>query len=160
MGPTPDRLGARLLCNGPSRFGAMTILDRFRRMLVPPGRPGEALGVPDSGEDLGAELAPVLSQLDKVDVEAATVLEQAEADARARQAQAERECAAILDEARTRAAAARAEAAAGCRARARVREDAIDADARREVERIQAEREGAVAELVAEVVECVRRTGR
>lgn len=138
----------------------MTILDRFRRMLAPPGRPAEALGVPDSGDDLSAELAPVLARLDGVDAEVARIAERAEADAQDRRAQAERETAAILADAQARAADARAGAAAESRARARARVEALGVDARREVERIRAGRHGAVEPLVAEVVECVRRTGR
>ena len=138
----------------------MTILDRFRRMLVPPGRPGEALGVPDSGAELTAELDPVLSQLDDVEVEAAKIGQDAEQDARARRAEGERESAAILAEARTRAAAARAEAASEARARARARVEDMEADARRDAERIRAQQDAVVAQLVTEVMECVRQTGR
>jgi hypothetical protein len=138
----------------------MTILDRFRRMLVPPGRPGEALGVPDSGQDLGAELDPVLSQLDGVGAEAAEIAERAEADAQICRSQTERGVAQIMAEARGRAAQARAQAASDSRARARAGVQTLEAHARREAERIRAQRDVAVAELVAEVVECVRRTGR
>jgi len=35
---------------------AGSFLDRFRRLVAPPGRPSEAVGVPASGEDLEAEL--------------------------------------------------------------------------------------------------------
>jgi len=138
----------------------MTILDRFRRMLVPPGRPGEALGVPDAGAELGVELDPVLSQLDGIDVEAAEIADDAEADAHARRAEAERDVAAILAEAGRRALAARAAAAEEARARARQRVDVLEAEARREAGRIGAQRDERVAALVTEVVECVRRTGR
>ena len=135
-------------------------LDRFRGLLASPGRPSEAVGVPASGEDLEAELGPLLGELDAVGAEAARIEEAAREEAGRRREDGLREAAAILDEARGRADAERARAASA-------RRDAADRDGRRardeagrEVERIMNAREERLAGLLAEVLECVRRTGR
>ena len=50
-----------------------SFLQRFRRVLAPPGRPAEAVGVPASGDELEGELGPVLEQLDPVGAQAAEI---------------------------------------------------------------------------------------
>jgi hypothetical protein len=135
-----------------------TLLDRFRRMLIPPGRPSDALGVPASGEDTEAEFAPLLERLDGVDDEAAAIEAAGRDDARRIREDAEREAAAILGRAHALAVDERARAAASRRAAAAERAERAGAEARREVERLRMKREPAVSELVEEVVECVRRS--
>jgi hypothetical protein len=135
-------------------------LDRFRRLVAPPGRPSEAIGVPASGEDVAAELAPVLGRLAEVEAQARAIEEDGRERARARREQAERERAAILERARTQADAERVCAAAARRALAVRNADAAHAEARCEVERVRAMREAAVEALVAEVLACVRQAGR
>ena len=44
-------------------------LDRLRRVVAPPGRPSDAVGVPASGDDLPAEIGPLLEQLDAIGAE-------------------------------------------------------------------------------------------
>jgi hypothetical protein len=140
------------------RFPA--VLSRFRRFLAPPGRPGQALGVPASGEDVAAELAPLLARLEAIDAQATQIEEQAEADARRAHERGERESSAILEQGRMRADAERVRAAAEQRVQARQNGELARETARREAARIRAMRDAAVAELVEEVVACVRRTGR
>jgi hypothetical protein len=137
-----------------------TLLDRFRRMLIPPGRPSDALGVPASGEDAEAELAPLFERLDGVDDEAAAIEAAGREDARRIRDDAERQAQDVLVRARAQAEDERARAAASRRAEAAERAERARADARREVERLRTKREQAVSELVAEVVECVRRSSR
>ena len=77
------------------------ILDRFRHLLVPPGRPAEALGVPAAGDDVEAELGPLLGELDAVGAEAARIEGEARLEEERRRARGIREAAAILEEAPT-----------------------------------------------------------
>jgi hypothetical protein len=135
-----------------------TLLDRFRRMLIPPGRPSESLGVPASGDDAEAELAPLLASLEDVDAEAARIEAAGRADAQRIRDEGEREATAILERARASAAQVRARAAERERAAAAERAAQMRAAARREVERLRSAREVVVGQLVAEIVECVRRS--
>jgi len=136
------------------------ILDRFRRVLAPPGRPAQALGVPASGADLEAELGPLLARLEAVDAEAAQIEDRAREEAGECRERAARESSAILEQARSAADAERVRAADERRRRVRTDTQAMRAEARREAERIDVAREAAIDELVAEVLACVRRTGR
>ena len=137
-----------------------SFLQRFRRVLAPPGRPAEAVGVPASGQELEGELGPVLEQLDSVGAQAAEIEARAHEQAGSRRDQAVREAAAILTEAQVRADGERARAAAQQQAAATARMQATRADAARESERIAAMRAERVEQLAAEVLECVRRSGR
>jgi hypothetical protein len=62
--------------------GFASFLDRFRRLLAPPGRPGESLGVPAWGDDLSGELEPRFGELDTVDEQARGIERQALEQAR------------------------------------------------------------------------------
>lgn len=136
------------------------IMDRFRRLLAQPGRPAEALGVPAAGDDLEAELAPLLDELQAVGAEAVRIEEEAAAEAERRRERAGHEAAAILEDARGRADAERARAASARRDEAREDTEAAREDARREVDRIRRGLEGRLVGPVEVVVECVRRIGR
>jgi hypothetical protein len=136
-----------------------SFLQRFRRVLAPPGRPAEAVGVPASGDELEGELGPVLEQLDAVGAQASQIEADANDQARLRREAAVREAAAILAEGQVRADGERARAAAEQRGAAASRMDATRAESEREVERIAALREQRVEQLVDEVLECVRRSG-
>lgn len=137
-----------------------SFLDRFRRLLAPPGRPGEALGVPAAGDDLRGELEPLFEQLDTVDAQAEEIERDAISQAQERHTQAQAQVGAILEQARHRAEEERARAAHKQRAEVQRRTVEMHEAARREAERIGAVREDRVAELVSEVLECVRRSGR
>jgi multidrug efflux pump subunit AcrA (membrane-fusion protein) len=137
-----------------------SLLQRFRRIVAPPGRPGEAVGVPASGTELEGELEPVLERLDDIDAEASEMEAQASAEAQHRREDAARRAAAILAEARVAAEAERARAASELRTAAERSAAGTRVDAAREVERIESVREERVARLAGEVVACVRRSGR
>jgi hypothetical protein len=137
-----------------------SFLDRFRRLLAPPGRPGEALGVPASGDDLSGELEPLFGQLDAVDEQAREIERQALEQAQQRRAGAQAQAAAILEQARGRAEQERARAALEQRAEVERRTVEMHEASRREAERIRVGSADRVAELVSEVLECVRRSGR
>lgn len=137
-----------------------SFLQRFRRVLAPPGRPAEAVGVPASGQELEGELGPVLEQLDSAGAQAAEIEARAHEQAGSRRDQAARDAAAILAEAQVRADGERARAAAHQQATAAARKRTTRADAERESERIAAMRQERVEQLVDEVLECVRRSGR
>jgi hypothetical protein len=137
-----------------------SFLDRFRRLLAPPGRPGEALGVPASADDLRGELEPLFEQLDEVDVRAQEIERDAIGQAEERRAQAQAQASAILEQARRRAEEERARAALQQRAEAERHTAKMHEASKRETERIRALREERVGELVTEVLTCVRRSGR
>ena len=136
------------------------ILDRFRRVLAPPGRPAQALGVPASGADLETELGPLLARLETVDAQATQIEEDAREDARVRREHAALESSAILEQARSAADAERVHAATERRSRARQDTQSVRGEAQSEAQRIDDMRDAAIDELVAEVLACVRRTGR
>jgi hypothetical protein len=141
-----------------SRFPSF--LDRFRRLLAPPGRPAQALGVPASGQDLEAELGPVLGALDTVSEQASEIRQQAHERAGRLRQDAAREAAVLLEQARGHADAERARAAAEQRAQAQRDGAEARAAAQREAEQIRGRGEERVAVVLAEVLECVRRSGR
>lgn len=137
-----------------------SFLDRFRRLLAPPGRPGEALGVPASGDDLSGELEPLFGELDAVDEQAREIELQSLDRAQQRRAQAQTQAAAILEQARGVAEQERARAALDQRAEVERRTVEMHETSTREAERIRAASADRVPELVSEVLECVRRGGR
>ena len=77
-----------------------------------------------------------------------------------RRERAARESSAILEQARSAADAERVRAATERRSRARQDTQSVRDGARGEAERIDGMRDAAIDELVAEVLACVRRTGR
>jgi len=137
-----------------------SFLDRFRRLLAPPGRPGEALGVPASGEDLRGELEPLFEQLDTLDAQSQQIERDAVGQAEERRAQAQAQATAILEQARIRAEQERARAALEQRAEVKRSIVKMHEASKREAERIRTVCEERVPELVAEVLACVRRAGR
>jgi F0F1-type ATP synthase membrane subunit b/b' len=137
-----------------------SFLDRFRRLLAPPGRPGEALGVPASSQDLSGELEPLFEQLDAVDVQAQEIERTAIGQAEERRAHAQAQATAILEQARRRADEERAHAALEQRTEVERQTIKMHEASRREVERIRAACGDRVPELVSEVLACVRRSGR
>jgi len=139
---------------------AGSFLSRFRRLVAPPGRPSEALGVPASGEDVEAELAPLLAEADQIDDLAAQIEAAARAQAQRVRDHAQRDAAAILATARDRADAERVRAAAAIRAQGRRDAERVHEAAQAEAARIRAGGEEALAELLSTVVACVRDSGR
>jgi hypothetical protein len=137
----------------------VSLLQRFRRVLAPPGRPAEAVGVPSAGDELEGELGPVLERLDPVGEQASEIEAEAHEQALLRHEAAVREAAAILAEAQEHADGERARAAAHESTAAAGRMAAVRAESQREAERIAALREQRVAQLVDEVMECVRHSG-
>jgi vacuolar-type H+-ATPase subunit H len=124
-----------------------TILDRFRRAAAVPA------GVAD---DLTRELAPVFAALDSIESECERVLAEATEAAERRLAAVRAENAVVSARSREHAEAVRTETEAE---RRRVREQeahALRAEAEAEAEAIRERGEGAIPELVAAVVACVR----
>ena len=136
------------------------LLRRFRKLVAPPGRPASALGIPASGDDLEAELAPLLAGLERVEDEARDIRARAREEADRRRDRAVREAATIVERARATADVERARAASAARAEADAGAATARETAAREVARIRALREERLDELVPEVIECVRRSGR
>jgi vacuolar-type H+-ATPase subunit E/Vma4 len=128
--------------------------------MAPPGRPSEALAVPASGEDLEAELGPLLDELDRLDARAAQIESGARGEAARIRERAEREAAAILEAARGDADAERVRAASSGRTDAERDAGRVRAGVRAEAAGIRARGSERVEELLAEVLECVRQTGR
>jgi Skp family chaperone for outer membrane proteins len=128
-----------------------SILDRFRR----------AAGVPAAAvDDIAAEVAPVFAALEQVEAEAQTILASAVEQARHIRADAEARAAtlhAACDE-RARAEYARAESESEHASHTRL--EAVEVEARQEAELLRREGRLRMAELVEEVVACVRGAAR
>lgn len=137
----------------------LSFLQRFRHVVTPPGRPSQAVGVPESGDALEGELGPVLDQLEPVADQAAAIEAEAREEARRLREDAAREAASIVADARARADGERAQASSQRRASAQHRVAEARTAAEREAERIGSIREERVEELVSEVLECVWRSG-
>lgn len=116
--------------------------------------------MPASGQELEGELGPVLEQLDSVGAQAAEIEACAHEQAGNRRDQAAQDAAAIVAEAQVRGDGERARAAAHRQAAAAARMQATGVDAERDSERIAAMRTERVEQIVDEVLECVRRSGR
>lgn len=132
------------------------LLDRFR----PAGAPGQATraGVPvDRRAGLSTEVAPVFAALAPVLAECERIREEARAQARRREAEARRRAQAIVARARTESEAERAAAAAAARARAMSENERILARARDEARAVRQQGECRRPEVVARVVELVRK---
>lgn len=131
--------------------------DRFRWLLTPPGRPGEALGVPASGEDVRAEIAPLLSELDRTTADAQAIVAAAAEGARSRQAAGRERAHACVEQANSDARRLRAQAVAAARRDGARRAAEQQSAAEAEVRRIEAVSEQRVTDLAGEVIACVRR---
>jgi hypothetical protein len=109
---------------------------------------------------LESELAPLLGDLDAVGERAAEIRRTALEEAERRREAGAREAALLRERGRERVLAERARAA--LRQRAQAQDDGAEAraSARREAEQIKAAGEERIATLLAEVMECVRRSGR
>ncbi len=140
--------------------GLADIRRRLRRLLAPPGQPAQALGVPAAGNDVAAELGPLLAALDAVAAEAERIDRDAEAEAERRRLAGIRDAAVILEEARDRADAERAHAAAAGTHAVQAAVQASQAAAQRRAAELRAEAEERIAGSVEEVVECVRHFDR
>lgn len=132
-------------------------LERFRRLVTPPGRPAEALGVPTAGEELEAELRPLFAELDGIEAEAEAIRAEARRGASRRLDAAAEEAAAVVAEARERAAGERARASARRLQDARRAGEVDAASGRREAERIRERGRQRIPDLVEELIACVRR---
>jgi len=138
----------------------LALRDRFRWLLSPPGRPGEALGVPASGEDVRSEVESLLGGLDRATADARAIVAAAEEEAERRRATGRERARVLVEQARREAVPTRTRAVAAARAEGERRAAAERAAAAREVRRIEAVCELRVGELAEEVVACVRRGGR
>jgi vacuolar-type H+-ATPase subunit H len=75
------------------------LLDRLRRRRRPPGRAAVTVGVPAAEPSIDAELAPLFEQLDKIDGEAAAVVEAGRSEAASIERDAQHEAQRILQRA-------------------------------------------------------------
>ena len=115
--------------------------------------------MPASGADLEAELAPLRWAASTRSTQAAQIDADAQEEAGRIRERTGHEAAAILEAARGSADAERVRAASERGRQARRDAERLRVQAQAEAARIRARREEAVAELVAEVLECVSRTG-
>ena len=131
-------------------------LRRFLRT-VAPGPPGPA-GVPvDREAESAQELAPVFEALDDALAEAGSLRDRARQDADERRQAADDEAARLLADARSRADAARADAAQAAFGDVDREREEIDADASAEIDAFRARAGEKRRQLVAALVEQVRR---
>jgi vacuolar-type H+-ATPase subunit H len=137
-----------------------SFLDRFRRLIAPPGRPGEALGVPASGEDLHGELGPLFEQLNAVASQVHEIEREAAAEVEQRRARAHEQATAILERARGHAEEERTRAELEQQDEVKKQAVALQEESSREAQRIRDASADRVPELLSEVLGCVRRSGR
>lgn len=132
------------------------ILQRFRRIWVPPGGPAGAAGIPvDQRLELTTELEELFSALDQLEAESAQILEVSGREAETIRAAGQEEADRILAEGRARAGRERLRVARRRRADARDSMRRRLAEAREEADRTRrsaAEREPG---LVSDVVACI-----
>jgi hypothetical protein len=136
---------------------ARDLLARFR----PVGAPGAAApaGVPvDRVAELDRELQPIFDALAATELEAVRIRTTAAAEARRRTAAAEEEARAIVDAARRDAEVRRAEAAAAILRQGEREAAASRSAAEREAAGLTARAQHRLPDLVAQVVDAVRRT--
>lgn len=133
------------------------LLERFRRLVAPPGTPAEALGVPASGEEVERELRPLFAELDRIEAEAGAIRDRGLEQAARRAAEAAREAVAIVEQARAGAAGERVRAAARHIDEARREAEADAVASSEQAERIRALGRERIPGLVEEVVACVKR---
>jgi hypothetical protein len=126
------------------------LLDRFRR----------TAGVPAAvGDPLEAELEPLFASLEKIEVEASRVREDAAADASRVLDEADVESARIAAGWRELAEHERERVTAAMRAASVTEARQVLAAAREEADRVRVQGRERMPELVDAIVACVRRTG-
>jgi hypothetical protein len=125
-----------------------SLLDRFRRGVAVPAA---------AGDDLAAELGPVFASLDVFEAEADAVKRVSAQQAEERLAAGLEQVARISEGWRATAEAERARAAEGRRRRANEEASALEEHGREEAERMRERASRRTPELVAEIVDCVRR---
>jgi vacuolar-type H+-ATPase subunit H len=128
------------------------LLERLRRVRLPPGAAAGVVAVPSAGDELEREVGFLFGELDELERAAEALRSAARADAAEVQSTAEREARRLLEEAREQGERLTAEIIAGSRAGCEQRARAMLADAEREAERLLARGRKRTPAVVEEII--------
>lgn len=128
------------------------LLERLRRVRLPPGAAAGVVAVPSAGDELAHEVAFLFDQLDQIEQRGELVLSASETDAFEIEATAAAERRRILDDARAEAERAAAELLARRSANCRRLAREMLADAEREAELVATRGRERSPALVQEVI--------
>jgi len=129
------------------------LLERLRRVRLPPGAAASVVAVPSAADELSREVEFLFEPLDEFERRCDALVSAASAQAAAIEAAALEQRRRILDEASAQAERIVAGILAESRARSEERARIIEADAEREAARVRARGRERSAAVVAEIVE-------
>jgi vacuolar-type H+-ATPase subunit H len=132
--------------------GLSELLERLRRVRLPPGAAAGAVAVPSAGVELSGEVAFLFVLLDQIQQHGDAIVSSARSDASELEAAAGEERRRILDAARVEAEQVAAELLAERRSSCERRAQAMLADAQREAERVLARGRERTPKLVEELI--------
>jgi len=132
--------------------GLSQLLERLRRVRLPPGAAAGAVAVPSAGDELSGEVGLLFADLDAIKQRGELAGSAASSEAAEIEAAAMLERRRLLDEARADAERLAAELIAEGRAHCEERAQLMLADAQREAERVRAHGRERTPALVEEVI--------
>ncbi len=128
------------------------LLERLRRVQLPPGAAAGAVAVPSAGEELSGEVGFLLEQLDQIEQQGNAIVASARADASQLESAAAEERRRLLDAGRAEAEQVATRLLAERRATCERQAMTMAADAQREAERVLARGRERTPDLVEEVI--------
>jgi vacuolar-type H+-ATPase subunit H len=134
-------------------LGLSPLLERLRRVRLPPGAAAGMLAVPSSGDELTGEAAILFVELDEIDEQRETLLAIARSDADRTERAAARERDRLLVQAREDGEQRAQHLLDQRRARAQRRIGTMLAEADQEAARVRARARRSTPKLVADIVE-------
>jgi len=131
------------------------LLERLRRVRLPPGAAATVVAVPSAGDGLASEVAFLFDDLDQVEARAAQVLATARSEAEAIEHAAREQCRALLEDAHAEAERVVSQLLDERRVAVERRAQALLGEAGLEADRVLARGRERTPALVADVVRCV-----
>ena len=129
------------------------LLERLRRVQLPPGAAAGAVAVPSAGEELSGEIGFLFEQLDQIEQEGNAIVTSARAEASQLESAAADEHRRLLDAGRAEAEQVAARLLAERRTSCEQRSTTMLAAAQREAERVLARGRERTPDLVEEVIQ-------
>jgi vacuolar-type H+-ATPase subunit H len=129
------------------------LLERLRRVQLPPGAAAGAVAVPSGGEELSGEVGFLFEQLDQIEQRGNAIVASARAEASQLESAAADERRRLLDAGRAEAEQVAARLLAERRATCERQAMTMDADAQREAERVLARGRRRTPDLIEEVIQ-------
>jgi vacuolar-type H+-ATPase subunit H len=141
-------------------LGLSQLLERLRRVRLPPGAAAAAVAVPSAGDELTGEVSFLFPELDAIEQGSQDVVSAARSEAVQIEAAVAVERQRLLDEARTEAERLALELMAEARARCEQRAQVMLADAVREADGVLMRGRARTPVLVEEVVQRMLESAR